>query len=87
LQAWENPTLVKELQQFLRFVNFYHRFIQSYSAVTIPIIKLLRKDIRWLWGPEQAKSFKALKRAFTLALVLAYYDYIKKTVVKTNISN
>ena len=49
--------------------------------------KLLKKDIGWLWGLEQAKSFKALKRAFTLALVLVYYNYIKKTVVETDALN
>ena len=49
--------------------------------------KLLKKDIRWLWGLEQAKSFKALKGAFTLVLVLVYYNYIKKTVVEIDVSN
>ena len=49
--------------------------------------KLLKKDIRWLWGLKQAKLFKAPKGAFTLALVLAYYNYIKKTVVETDVLN
>ena len=31
--------------------------------------------------------FKALKRAFTSALVLVYYDYIKKIVVEIDILN
>jgi len=31
--------------------------------------------------------FKALKGAFTLALVLAYYNYIKKIVVEINVLN
>jgi len=31
--------------------------------------------------------FKALKGAFTLALVLAYYNYIKKTVVEIDVLN
>ena len=31
--------------------------------------------------------FKALKGAFTSALVLVYYDYIKKTVVETDALN
>jgi hypothetical protein len=49
--------------------------------------KLLRKDIGWLWGLKQAKLFKALKRAFTLALVLVYYNYTKKIVVETDVLN
>ena len=45
LQAWEDPTSVKELQQFLGFANFYRRFIQGYSTVIALMTKLLRKDI------------------------------------------
>ena len=49
--------------------------------------KLLKKDRGWLWGLKQVKLFKTLKRAFTSALVLTYYDYTKKTVVETDILN
>jgi len=47
LQAWKDPTSVKELQQFLGFANFYRRFIQGYSTVITPMTKLLRKDVSW----------------------------------------
>jgi len=87
LQAWKDPTSVKELQQFLGFANFYRRFIQGYSAVITPMTKLLRKDVSWAWKSEQAEAFKALKKAFTTAPVLAYFDYTKKTVVETDASN
>jgi len=38
-------------------------------------------------GTKQAKSFKALKGAFTLALVLVYYNYTKKIVVEIDVLN
>jgi hypothetical protein len=87
LQAWEDPTSVKKLQQFLGFANFYRRFIQGYSTVIAPMTKLLRKDISWAWKSEQIEAFRALKKAFTTAPVLAYFDYTKKTVVETDASN
>jgi hypothetical protein len=49
--------------------------------------KLLRKDISWAWKSEQIEVFKALKKAFTTAPVLAYFNYIKKTVIETDASN
>ena len=87
LQAWKDPTSVKELQQFLGFANFYRRFIQGYSTLITPMTKLLRKDVNWAWESEQADAFKALKKAFTTAPVLAYFDYTKRTVVETDASN
>ena len=87
LQTWKDPTSVKELQQFLGFANFYRRFIQGYSAIVAPMTKLLRKDINWSWGTEQAKSFETLKNAFMSAPVLAYFDHTKRTVVETDASN
>ncbi|KAK3545186.1 hypothetical protein QTP70_001764 [Hemibagrus guttatus] len=38
---WPNPTTVKELQRFLRFANFYRRFIRNYSSVAGPLTSLL----------------------------------------------
>src|SRR5437773_2823677 len=87
IQAWKDPTSVKELQQFLGFANFYRRFIQGYSAVVSPMTQLLRKEVPWSWGPDQTAAFGALKTAFTTAPVLAYYDYNKRTVVETDASN
>src|SRR5204863_9572831 len=49
--------------------------------------QLLRKEVPWLWGPDQTAAFRALKTAFTTAPVLAYYDYNKRTVVETDASN
>lgn len=37
---WPEPTTVKELQQFLGFVNFYSCFIQGYSTVAAPLTDL-----------------------------------------------
>ncbi|KAL0183036.1 hypothetical protein M9458_022411, partial [Cirrhinus mrigala] len=33
---WPQPCSVKELQRFLGFSNFYHRFIKDYSSITAP---------------------------------------------------
>ena len=84
---WQDPTSVKELQQFLGFANFYRRFIQGYSGVTEPMTRLLKKGTTWSWTSDQRQSFKELKNAFTKAPVLAYFDYSKRTVVETDASN
>ncbi|KAI2652533.1 Transposon Tf2-8 polyprotein [Labeo rohita] len=34
IQKWPLPSSIKELQHFLGFANFYHRFIKDYSSIT-----------------------------------------------------
>lgn len=87
IQEWATPTTLKELQQFLGFANFYRRFIAAYSGIIEPMTRLLRKETEWHWGDAQAKSFEALKAAFTTAPALAFFDYHKKTIVETDASN
>jgi hypothetical protein len=47
----------------------------------------LKKGQSWKWQNNHEKSFRALQKAFSTALVLATYDYDRKTVLKTDASN
>ncbi|KAI2668774.1 Transposon Tf2-9 polyprotein [Labeo rohita] len=40
--SWPKPNTIKELQRFLGFANFYHRFIQGFSHITNPLTNLLK---------------------------------------------
>ena len=44
---WESPTKVTELRSFLGLVNYYRRFIKSYSAIAAPLTDLLKKNRAW----------------------------------------
>ncbi|KAF2179182.1 hypothetical protein K469DRAFT_502731, partial [Zopfia rhizophila CBS 207.26] len=37
-------TIVKEIQFFLGFTNFYKKFIERYLSITTPFIELTKKD-------------------------------------------
>jgi len=39
VKEWKTPTKVKDVESFLRFANFYRRFIQNFSYM----VKLLNK--------------------------------------------
>ena len=41
---WPEPCKVKDIQSFLSFANFYHRFIFNYSDIVVPLTQLTQKD-------------------------------------------
>jgi hypothetical protein len=44
IQDWPVPRNVTEVQEFIRFANFYRRFIKDYSGIIIPLTNLIRKN-------------------------------------------
>lgn len=66
VKFWPVLAIIKELQCFLGFANFYRRFIKIYSQVTAPLTSLLKNKPKSLsWSPEAIHTFNALKEAFT----------------------
>ena len=43
IQDWPAPTMVRQVQGFLGFGNFYRRFIRGFSEIAWPLNKLWRK--------------------------------------------
>jgi len=67
---WPVLTKVKQVQTFLGFVNFYHRFIENFAKMSKLLSDLTKKNCTWNWGIEQQNAFEVLKKAFTMAPVL-----------------
>ena len=65
---WPVPKSCKELWGFLEFLNFYHRFIESFSKVARPLNTLTSKKLPFEWTAEMA--FKQLKEKITMAPAL-----------------
>ncbi|KAJ3551706.1 hypothetical protein NM688_g4551 [Phlebia brevispora] len=71
---WPVLAKVKQVQAFLGFANFYRRFIQDFAKIAKPLTTFTKKDQPWVWSEEQQNAFKALKKAFTSALILHIPD-------------
>ncbi|XP_072572131.1 uncharacterized protein [Paramormyrops kingsleyae] len=70
IQEWLRPRTIKELQQFLGFANFYHRFIRSFSRIAAPLTFLTRgKGTHLQWTPEADIASQKLKQTFCSAPV------------------
>jgi hypothetical protein len=72
------PMNVSEIQSFLGLAGYYHRFIQDFSKIAKPMIKLLEKNKNIEWTEECQASFHELKKHLTSAPVLLLLDFTKK---------
>ena len=68
VKEWKTPTRLKDIKSFLRFANFYRRFIHNFSHTARPLNKLKSKKE---WEEEHQRAFKELKEKITSQLVLS----------------
>jgi hypothetical protein len=71
---WPTPTNKKEVQSFIGFINFYHRFIPGFSHHAHALFNLTMKDVGFIWGLPQEDSFIKLKELITSSPVLVLPD-------------
>jgi len=62
------PTLENQtdVQAFIGFVNFYHRFIWDFSTIARPLFDLMHSNKTWHWDTKEQKAFERLKIAVTV---------------------
>ena len=82
------PTLtkVKDVHSFLRFTNFYRKFIGDYSNITCPLLNLTEKDTPWNWNNSCQNAFNRLKNCFLTKPVLHLPDTSKPFAITTDAS-
>jgi hypothetical protein len=84
---WPEPTNVKQLQEFLGFANFCRRFIKGYSDRTIPMTRLLQKDVPFEWTELCSKAMTDLKAIFAMEPVLISPNPEEPFIMETDASD
>ena len=84
IKEWPIPKIVKEVQSFLGFANFYRRFICNYSQIAIPLTTLTQKNQVFQWTHQANKAFEELKARFCQAPVLIHPDFQRPFVIETD---
>lgn len=88
VMEWPQPSIIKELQRFLGFANFYRRFIRNYSMVASTLASLLKgKPSKLRWSEEATQAFNILKVKFTTAPILKHPDPNLPFIVEVDASD
>ncbi|KAG6464791.1 hypothetical protein O3G_MSEX014731 [Manduca sexta] len=80
------PTNVHGIRQFLGLASYFRKFIKNFAQIASPLMKLLRKNVEWEWGPEQQDAFSILKSKLIQRPILAIYDHEAETELHTDAS-
>jgi ribonuclease HI len=75
--SWNMPTSVGDIQSFLGLAGYYRRFIKGFSKISKPLIKLLKKDKKFVWTSACDASFQELKKRLATVLILVMPDMEK----------
>ena len=61
---------VTEVRSFLGLAGYYRRFVEGFSMIASPLMKLTRKRAKFEWTDESEQAFQELKHRLTTTLVL-----------------
>ena len=74
VRSWPLPQNIHDLRAFLGLSNYYRRFVQNYSKLTLPLTRMLKKGMAVEMGEVEVEAFEAVKDALTSTPVLAVAD-------------
>jgi hypothetical protein len=87
IEEWKRSTNVKEVQAFLKFVNYNRKFIEQYSKKTLSFINLTIKNKKWEWNKKAENAFQKLKKVCINKSILKMFNSSKSIRIETNASN
>ena len=58
---WPRPTTVTEIRSFLGLAGYYRRFVQDFSRIAAPLIKLTQKNVKFTWNEVCENIFSAIE--------------------------
>ncbi len=80
IKTWFRSKMYWKIQVFLKFINFYQRFIHHYFQIAESLTELLRdsvKDVKissFIWLSKVKQAFNQLRNVFMRASILRHFD-------------
>ena len=86
VMSWERPKSVFEIRSLLGLAGYYRRFIEDFSRLEPPVMRLTRKEVKFEWDDRCEEAFQELKRSLTSAPILIGLDKGQRYTVYYNAS-
>ena len=93
ITKWSIFRCYKNVQIFLKFVNFYKKFIKKFNRIIAKLSDLLKNNkkskftFKFVYTAKVEAAFEKFKRLFIQISLLWHFDSEKKILIKTNVFN
>ena len=77
---------ISQLKSFLGLINYYCKFLPNLSNTLAPLYRLLQKNMKWYWRPEQQQAFQTAKKSLTSDCLLVHFDPSKRLILACDAS-
>ncbi len=85
--SWITSINLKEIQNFVKFINFYRRFIKNFSKLVKLFTQLTRKNTSFVWNKICVQVFDNLKKQVSLISVLCHFNLKRQAILKIDALN
>ena len=84
---WATSINLKEIQSFVRFINFYRCFIKDFLKLVKSFTQLTRKNMSFVWNKVCVQAFDDLKKQVSSISVLRHFNLKQQTILKIDASD
>ena len=81
-----SPTNKKQVKSFIGIINYLAKFSARLSEFVESIRDLAKDKVPFNWSSEYQQAFIHIKKEIASALVLAYYNLRRQTILQTDAS-
>ncbi len=84
---WITSINLKEVQNFMKFINFYCCFIKNFLKLVKSFTQLTRKNMSFVWNEVYVQTFDDLKKQVSSISVLQHFNSKWQIILKINASD
>lgn len=86
MRNYPQPTNADEVRRFVAFANYYRKFIQNFADITLPLNKLLRKDVPFEFNKDCVTAFETLRKLLASPEMLQFPNFDEDFILRTDAS-
>ena len=85
--SWDRLKSIFEICSFLGLARYYRRFIEDFSRLAVPMMRLTWKEVKFEWNDLCERTFQELKRRLTSTPILIVLKRGQRYTVYCDTSN